>query len=197
MATETLAKTKMAKVSGGDVNYYLVVIDSNTCGRTPRFICIAEVEDIIEATSMEFAEACVFKAMVRKAKLRQDLGKPGSTSVYEAEKGVYYADRTLAKALRRLEKDKAFSPFHENPIRIEMDKVEIRIDQPKRLAPYTVDIDDFILALAATPAEAETIRSIVIVSMLQAMNALPSHQAEVAQKAADGSRKALAEAQAI
>ncbi len=197
MTTAILATSKMAQVSGGDVNYYLVIIDANTCGRMPRIMCIAEVEDIIEAASMEFAEACVFKAMVRKAKLRQDLGKPGSTSVYEAEKGVYYANRTLAKALRRLEQVKAFSPFVANDFRMEIDRVELKIDQPKRLEPYTVDIDDFIMALDATPAEAETIRAIVVGAMLKAMNAHPLQQVEIAEKAADQAKEALVEAQAI
>lgn len=81
-------------LTGGNVNYYLIKVDK------PKRLepYVAEVEDLIESLNMTFAEGTLLKSLVRLCKLRQDGGKPGSTSLYEAEKIKYYADRVHAIA---------------------------------------------------------------------------------------------------
>lgn len=122
-------------ITGGNVNYYLInVIDSKNLQEY-----VVEVEDIIEALNMEFAEGTIFKSLVRLCKLRQNLGKPGSTQKYEAEKIKYYADRVLVKAQRR--ENKSVIRY------VREDDKTINIPNPKRLPPYIVGIDDMIKAL--------------------------------------------------
>ena len=85
---------KQKEITGGNVNYYLINV-----GKPKRLEpYVAEVEDIIEALDMNFAEGTLFKSLIRLCKLRQDLGKPGSSELYEAQKIKYYADRVLVKA---------------------------------------------------------------------------------------------------
>ena len=84
-----------SKLTGGNVNYYLVNIDD------PKRLAPyqAEAEDIIEALGMTFAEGCAFKAIWRSCAART-LGvvKEGmdANGVYDAEKVVYYGSRMLA-----------------------------------------------------------------------------------------------------
>lgn len=89
-----LAEQKQKDITGGDVNYYLIKVPH------PKRLqpYIAEVEDIIEAENMNFAEGTLLKSLIRLCKLKQNLGKPGSSTLYEAEKIKYYADRILAQA---------------------------------------------------------------------------------------------------
>lgn len=47
---------------------------------------------------MEFAEGTILKSLIRYCKLKQGLGKPGSSKKYEAEKIKYYAERLVVKA---------------------------------------------------------------------------------------------------
>lgn len=90
---------KEAEFTGKDVNYYLVEV-TDPKRLTPY---TAECEDIIEALGMTFAEGCEFKALWRSCAART-LGKikkgQDATGVYDAEKQVYYANRTLAKRLK-------------------------------------------------------------------------------------------------
>ena len=92
---EELANAKQPEITGGNVNYYLINIPN------PKRLdpYVVEVEDIIEALNMEFAEGTILKSLIRYCKLKQGLGKPGSTPKYEAEKIKYYADRLVAKSL--------------------------------------------------------------------------------------------------
>jgi len=85
------------RVSGGDNDYWLLTIPH------PKRLdpYTVEAEDIIEAMDMPFAEATVFKSLWRLMQLRRGKGKPGSSEAYEAEKMVYYSDRTLAKIRNR------------------------------------------------------------------------------------------------
>lgn len=151
--TTEAVKQKMKKASGSDVNYYLIEIIHPKYG----VVCIVEVEDIIEFLDMRFAEANVFKALVRLAKLRQDLGKPGSSHLYEAEKIFYYSARTNAKT----QKKKASKTFEElqNLELVEVDPV-IRVTEPKRLKPYEVHISDINDALNLTNIEREIMSSL-------------------------------------
>lgn len=90
------AKPVTEKLSGGNVNYYLVVVN-----HPKRLVPYqAEAEDIIEALGMTFAEGCAFKALWRSCAART-LGvvKEGADAngVYDAEKIVYYGNRILVQ----------------------------------------------------------------------------------------------------
>jgi len=91
---EILATTQQKEITGGDVNYYLINI-AHPKRLDPYVI---EVEDLIEALNMEFAEGTLLKSLIRYCKLKQGLGKPGSSKKYEAEKIKYYAERIFSKA---------------------------------------------------------------------------------------------------
>jgi len=81
---------KQKEVTGGNVNYYLINITN------PKRLEPYVVE--VEALNMEFAEGTILKSLVRYCKLKQGLGKPGSSKKYEAEKIKYYAERLVVKA---------------------------------------------------------------------------------------------------
>ena len=85
----------MAKLSGGLNNWYVVPVKHPQ--RKEQEPYQAECEDIIQALGMTFDEGCAFKALWRNAAARMGNGKPGNTSVYDAEKLVHYANRILAK----------------------------------------------------------------------------------------------------
>lgn len=91
---EVLANTQQKEITGGDVNYYLINI-TNPKRLQPY---VVEVEDIIEALNMEFAEGTILKSLIRYCKLKQGLGKPGSSKKYEAEKIKYYSERLVVRA---------------------------------------------------------------------------------------------------
>ena len=83
------------KLTGGRVNYYLAKVDDPQ--REDQAPYQAECEDIIQALNMDFNEACEFKAIWRTAAARLGNGKPGQTAVYDAEKRVHYAKRSLRR----------------------------------------------------------------------------------------------------
>lgn len=85
----------MNKLSGGLNNWYVVTVKNPQ--RKEQEPYQAECEDIIQALGMTFDEGCAFKALWRNAAARMGNGKPGNTSVYDAEKLVHYANRILAK----------------------------------------------------------------------------------------------------
>lgn len=85
----------MTKLSGGLNNWYVVPVKHPQ--RKEQEPYQAECEDIIQALGMTFDEGCAFKALWRNAAARMGNGKPGNTSVYDAEKLVHYANRILAK----------------------------------------------------------------------------------------------------
>lgn len=80
--------------SGNSTSYYLAEINRPNQASLPY---IAECGDIIEALGMDFNEGCEFKAIWRTAAART-LGKAkeGHDSRYDAEKRVFYAQRSLA-----------------------------------------------------------------------------------------------------
>lgn len=80
--------------SGGSVNYYKLDI-KHPANLPEPYTC--EAEDIIEALGMTFAEGNQFKSIWRSCAQRV-LGKlkAGLDGIREAEKMVYYAQRTLA-----------------------------------------------------------------------------------------------------
>ena len=105
MSAKDLAHQKQESVTGLNVNYYL--IDVPNPKRLEPYV--AEVEDIIEALNMTFHEGNALKALVRTAKLRMNLGKPGSSPLYEAQKVKHAGDRILAMAERKKEYEQQLS----------------------------------------------------------------------------------------
>lgn len=93
-------------LSGLDNDYYMIVIKQPRRGGPAVAV---EVEDIIEALEMPFAEATIFKSLVRLQQLRLGKGKAGSTEKYEAEKVNYYGVRVLEKVRNGLVKLKVLS----------------------------------------------------------------------------------------
>lgn len=185
MSTD-LARRKEDKVTGGNVNYYLVVIP----GKNGAPDTVVEIEDIIEFCEMLFHSGCVFKALVRLCKLRMDLGKPGSTKVYESEKSVYYSERTIAVSKRRLKALNILTrslniidrlrlkSYFSNPV-----DIVIHISDPKRLEPYSFTIGDFIHALQPTSNEAVVLECVLTVSLMRKMAwfAMPQEKAWAAK----------------
>lgn len=82
-------------VTGGSANYYKIRIDNPTTASMPY---TAEINDIIEALGMTYAEGNVFKAVVRHALARQGRAKPGNTQMYEAQKALWFSLRLVAQA---------------------------------------------------------------------------------------------------
>lgn len=87
-------------LTGGRVNYYLATVLFPQREDQPAYT--AECEDIIAALKMDFNEACEFKAIWRTAAARLGNGKPGQKALYDAEKRLHYAGRSVAE-LRRTE----------------------------------------------------------------------------------------------
>lgn len=81
------------KLTGGRVNYYLATVTHPQRESQPAYN--AECEDIAQALRMSPDEFCEFKAIWRTAAARLGNGKPGQTAVYDAEKRVHYAGRSL------------------------------------------------------------------------------------------------------
>jgi hypothetical protein len=78
----------MTTLTGGSSSYYIV-----------RLLDGREVEcfDLIEALQLNFAEGTILKALWRRAKARMGGGKPGTSSLYDAEKLVFMSERELAR----------------------------------------------------------------------------------------------------
>lgn len=80
-------------LTGGFVNYYLAPVKHpQREGQAPY---VAECEDITAALEMTPEEFCEFKAIWRTAAARLGNGKPGQKAVYDAEKRLHYAGRSL------------------------------------------------------------------------------------------------------
>ena len=88
-------KQDEARLSGGSNDYYKLRIEKPTSGGQPYTV---ECNDIIEALGMNYAEGNAFKAVWRHAALRKGGGKPGSTSLYEAEKVEFFGKRLVEQA---------------------------------------------------------------------------------------------------
>jgi len=88
---------QLDKATGGNVSYYLVPVPYPKRGG-PAYTF--EVEDVIEFAQMTFDEGCEFKAIVRTAMARLGAKKPGQDAVYDAEKRVHYATRSLVTEKR-------------------------------------------------------------------------------------------------
>lgn len=86
-------------MTGGKVNYYLATVTHPRRDDQPAYR--AECEDIISALGMTFDEGCEFKAIWRTAAARQGTPKPGHDPIYDAEKRVHYAQRSLETERQR------------------------------------------------------------------------------------------------
>jgi len=86
------------QLTGGSSSYYKLPIPYPITLPDP-YVC--ECTDIIEALGMTFAEGNVFKALWRNAAKRQGNGKSGTTSVYDAEKMVFFSKIILDQEKRK------------------------------------------------------------------------------------------------
>lgn len=82
-----------AELTGGRVSYYLATVLHPQREDQPAYT--AECEDIIQALKMDFNEACEFKAIWRTAAARLGNGKSGQKALYDAEKRLHYAGRSV------------------------------------------------------------------------------------------------------
>lgn len=90
------------RLTGGRVSYYLAPVKHPQREEQPAYV--AECEDIIQALQMDFNEACEFKAIWRTAAARLGNGKEGNKALYDAEKRLHYAGRSV-RELRQAHKD--------------------------------------------------------------------------------------------
>ncbi len=83
--------------TGKSVSYYSVTIENPTTAETPY---VVECNDVIEALGMNYAEGNAFKSIWRRCAARK-LGKSKKgygSGIYDAEKGVFFAERILIQA---------------------------------------------------------------------------------------------------
>ena len=84
--------------TGLSVSYYDVVIKAGTHTNPdhnqPHDIIVG-CNDIIERLNMNYAQANVFKAQWRIAAAKQGKMKKGNNTLYDAEKSVFFSERTL------------------------------------------------------------------------------------------------------
>lgn len=92
-AKHILYRRKEMKLTGGSSDYYKVTITNPTSPELEPYT--AECNDIIEALNLTYAEGNIIKAIWRIAKDRMGEGKPGVTSLYDAEKVEFFAKRLL------------------------------------------------------------------------------------------------------
>lgn len=88
----------MGELTGGRVNYYLAKVDHPQREEQPAYQ--AECEDIIAALKMDFNQACEFKAIWRTASAALGKAKQGHKALYDAQKRVHYATRSLTELQR-------------------------------------------------------------------------------------------------
>jgi hypothetical protein len=81
--------------TGSDVNYYLVEV------KKPKRLApyTMEVEDIIEALDMNFAEGTILKSLIRRCKAKKTgvMKKNYDGPAYDGEKIAYYGGRLVAQ----------------------------------------------------------------------------------------------------
>jgi hypothetical protein len=95
--------------TGSAVDYYRVYIDDPTTAPIPYTV---ECNDVIEALGMTFAEGNAFKAIWRSCAERT-LGVSKANydgAIYDAEKVVYFANRTLQINKRKQRTTKDYNP---------------------------------------------------------------------------------------
>ena len=98
----------MGELTGGRVNYYLAKVDHPQ--REEQAPYQAECEDIIAALKMDFNQACEFKAIWRTASAALGKAKQGHKALYDAQKRVHYATRSLVELQREANADDVPEP---------------------------------------------------------------------------------------
>lgn len=91
---DSVAGTPVPEKSGGKVNYYVVDVVRPHRAKTAY---TAECSDIIESLGMDFNEGEAFKAIWRKAAMRQGKVKEGNTALYDAQKVQHFGGRMVAQ----------------------------------------------------------------------------------------------------
>ena len=81
----------MNKLTGGPSANYGLVLPNGTQ---------VEAIDVIEGLALNFSEGNILKALWRRAVARLGGGKPGTTSLYDAEKIVFFGQRELDRERR-------------------------------------------------------------------------------------------------
>lgn len=87
--------TKADTLTGGSSNYYKLHIEHPMGDKEPFDV---ECNEIIEALNMNFAEGNAFKALWRRAAARLGNGKPGTSSLYDAEKVEFFGARLVEQS---------------------------------------------------------------------------------------------------
>jgi hypothetical protein len=81
----------VSELTGGSSSYYKrQLLDG-------RWV---ECMELIEALALNFSEGNILKALWRRAAARIGDGKPGTTSLYDAEKIVFFGQRELEREQR-------------------------------------------------------------------------------------------------
>ena len=86
---------KASDLTGGSSNYYKLHIEHPMGDKEPFDV---ECNEIIEALNMNFAEGNAFKALWRRAAARLGNGKPGTSSLYDAEKVEFFGARLVEQS---------------------------------------------------------------------------------------------------
>ena len=74
-----------SKLTGGSSDYYKIEVNGNTI----------ECNDVIKALKLNYALGNILKAVWRIAQAHQGRGKPGTTTIYDAEKIVFFGEDQL------------------------------------------------------------------------------------------------------
>jgi len=74
-----------SKLTGGSSDYYKIVVNDVTI----------ECNDVIKALKLNYALGNILKAVWRIAQAHQGRGKPGTTTIYDAEKIVFFGEDQL------------------------------------------------------------------------------------------------------
>lgn len=90
-----MSKAEAQKLTGGNVNYYLVNVAYPQ--REDQVAYQAECDDIADALDLTPDEKDIFKEIWRSANARKHNGKPGHSALYGAEKIVHRAARILRR----------------------------------------------------------------------------------------------------
>lgn len=90
-------KTNKEEYTGGTVSYYTVLVTNPTTPNNTSYT--AECNDIIESLGMNYAEGNAFKAIWRMCAARNGKKKKFyRSSLYDAEKVVFFGERLVAQA---------------------------------------------------------------------------------------------------
>jgi len=106
----------MGELTGGRVSYYLAKVEHPQ--RADQAPYRAECEDIIAALKMDFNQACEFKAIWRTASAALGNAKQGHKAMYDAQKRVHYATRSLIELQHK--EDAEVEPEPDAPVEEEI-----------------------------------------------------------------------------